>query len=43
MKTSRIPGFYNLTLDQRRTQLADSAGLSPVDLEAYSSNGGLSP
>jgi hydroxymethylglutaryl-CoA reductase len=42
MTTSRIPGFYNLALDHRRAKLAESAGLSPDDLAAYASNGGLS-
>jgi hydroxymethylglutaryl-CoA reductase len=42
MTTSRIPGFYNLTLDQRRAKLADAAGLTPENLLPFSS-GGLSP
>ncbi len=42
MTTSRISGFYNLTLDQRRAKLAESANLAPEDLAAYSLNGGLS-
>ncbi len=42
MTTSRIPGFYNLTLDERRAKLADAAGLTPPDLAAWTS-GGLSP
>ena len=42
MKTSRISGFYNLSLDQRRAKLAESAELAPGDLAAYSLNGGLS-
>jgi hydroxymethylglutaryl-CoA reductase len=41
MTTSRLSGFYNLTLDERRTQLAEAAALSPDDLAAYASNGGL--
>ena len=41
MTTSRITGFYNLTLDERRAKLAESAALSPNDLSAYVSNGGL--
>jgi hydroxymethylglutaryl-CoA reductase len=43
MATSRIPGFYNLTLDERRKELAEFAELSPDVLEAYAANGGLSP
>lgn len=42
MTTSRIPGFYNLSLDDRRAQLTKSAGLAPDDLAAYANNGGLS-
>ncbi len=42
MTASRISGFYNLTLDERRAKLADAAALSPDDLAAYVSNGGLS-
>ncbi len=41
MRTSRIPGFYNLGLDTRRARLAEAAGLSPNDLIAYATNGGL--
>ncbi len=41
MTTSRIPGFYNLTLEERRTKLADSASLTPEDLLPFSA-GGLS-
>jgi hydroxymethylglutaryl-CoA reductase len=43
MTNSRISGFYNLTQDERRAKLADSAGLNPDDLSAYAMNGGLSP
>jgi hydroxymethylglutaryl-CoA reductase len=42
MTTSRIAGFYNLTLDARRAKLADAAGLTPLELAAWTS-GGLSP
>lgn len=41
MTNSRISGFYNLTLEQRRAKLADAAALSLDDLAAYVSNGGL--
>ena len=41
MPTSRIPGFYNLHIDERRRKLAESAGLSLEDLSAYASGGGL--
>jgi len=42
MTSSRISGFYNLPLDERRARLAEAAALSPDDLAAYASNGGLS-
>jgi hydroxymethylglutaryl-CoA reductase len=41
MRTSRIPGFYNLGLDTRRARLAEAAGLAPNDLIAYATHGGL--
>jgi len=41
MTTSRIHGFYNLPLDERLTKLADAAGLSAVDLAAFTLTGGL--
>ena len=41
MPTSRIPGFYDLNIDERRRKLAESAGLSLEDLSAYASGGGL--
>ena len=43
MTTSRISGFYNLTLDERRAKLADSATLALDDLAAFHLNGGLTP
>jgi hydroxymethylglutaryl-CoA reductase len=43
MATSRIPGFYNLTLDERRKELAESANITPDVLAAFATNGGLSP
>ncbi|MCC6298435.1 MAG: hydroxymethylglutaryl-CoA reductase, degradative [Anaerolineales bacterium] len=36
MTNSRFPNFYKLTLDQRRVQLADAAGLSPFELTPFS-------
>ena len=42
MTTSRISGFYNMTLDERRTQLADAAHRAPEDLLPFTT-GGLSP
>jgi len=32
MTTSRISKFYNLTLDERRVQLADASQLTPDSL-----------
>ncbi|MCJ7583549.1 MAG: hydroxymethylglutaryl-CoA reductase, degradative [Anaerolineales bacterium] len=43
MTTSRIHGFYNLPLDERLTELANAAGLSAADLEAFTLTGGLAP
>ncbi len=37
MTTSRIPGFYNLTLEERRAKLADAADLSQGDLIPFTS------
>ncbi|MBI1855152.1 MAG: hydroxymethylglutaryl-CoA reductase, degradative [Chloroflexi bacterium] len=41
MTSSRISGFYNLTVDERRAKLAESASLSPDLLAVYATNGGL--
>ena len=38
MTTSRISKFYNLTLDERRVQLADASHLSPEDLLPFTSS-----
>jgi hydroxymethylglutaryl-CoA reductase len=40
MTNSRISGFYNLTLEERRAKLLESAPLSPEDLLPFT-NGGL--
>ncbi len=40
MITSRIPGFHNLSLAERRARLAEAGGLDPKDLLPYI-NGGL--
>jgi hydroxymethylglutaryl-CoA reductase len=42
MTTSRISGFYNMTLDERREKLADAAGLPQPELAAWTT-GGVSP
>ena len=39
---SRIPGFYNLSLDERLAELARRLGLSAEDLATFSGAGGLS-
>ena len=42
MTSSRISGFYNLTLDERRAKIADNSPLTPEDLLPFAS-GGLTP
>ena len=42
MTKSRIPGFYNLTLDERLKHLSGSADISADVLAPYAFNGGLS-
>ena len=41
MNTSRIPGFYNLPLDERLDKLAEAAGLSSGDIAALRTANGL--
>ena len=41
MISSRIPGFYNLTIEERRAKLADASHLTPEDLLPFTT-GGLS-
>ncbi len=41
MTNSRIPGFYNQPLNERRARLTQAAGLRQEDLAAYSEEGGL--
>jgi len=41
MTSSRIPGFYNLTLEERRAKLAHASHLTPEDLLPFTT-GGLS-
>ncbi|MBA4379691.1 MAG: 3-hydroxy-3-methylglutaryl-CoA reductase [Anaerolinea sp.] len=43
MATSRIAGFYNLSLGKRLAELVKAAGLSAVDLAAFQPIGGLTP
>ena len=42
MTNSRISGFYNLPLDERRAQIVDNAPLTPEDLLPFT-DGGLTP
>jgi hydroxymethylglutaryl-CoA reductase len=42
MTTSRISGFYNMTLEERRQKLVDMAHQTPDNLLPFT-NGGLSP
>lgn len=39
MTTSRISGFYNMTLDERRAKLADTSGQTLEDLSAWTTGG----
>jgi hydroxymethylglutaryl-CoA reductase len=41
MTTSRIPGFYNLPLNERLDKLAEAAGLSGEDITALQTGNGL--
>jgi hydroxymethylglutaryl-CoA reductase len=43
MTTSRIPGFYNLTLEERRAQLALVGNLTAEELAALDGEAGLAP
>ncbi len=43
MTTSRIPGFYNLPLAERRAQLASAGGLTAEELAALDGEAGLAP
>src|SRR6266545_4789118 len=42
MTTSRISGFYNMTLDERRAKLVDASDQTPENLLPFTT-GGLSP
>ncbi|RME88390.1 MAG: hydroxymethylglutaryl-CoA reductase, degradative [Anaerolineae bacterium] len=41
MATSRLPGFYNLSLTERLDRLAQASGLDPDDLAPFQTPGGL--
>ena len=43
MSTSRIPGFQNLTIEQRLEKLTCVTGISPDDLSEFRITGGLNP
>jgi hydroxymethylglutaryl-CoA reductase len=43
MTTSRIPGFYNLSLAERKARLASAAGLTAEELAALDGEAGLAP
>ena len=43
MSNSRIAAFYNLTLNERRVKVAESAGVELNDLAAYWTSGGIEP
>ena len=43
MTSSRIPGFYNKSLDERLMELVSASGLSTDQLSVFQSQGGLSP
>ena len=42
MTTSRISGFYNMTIEERRAKLAEATNRTPESLSAWTT-GGLSP
>ena len=42
MTSSRISGFYNLTIDERRAKIVESSHLTPEDLLPFT-DGGLAP
>ena len=42
MTNSRISGFYNITLEERRARLIEGSGLAPEGLVPFTT-GGLSP
>lgn len=42
-KSSRIPGFYNLSLDERLAHIASLTGLTDEEINVLKGEGGLSP
>ncbi|RPH60722.1 MAG: hydroxymethylglutaryl-CoA reductase, degradative [Chloroflexi bacterium] len=43
MPSSRIPGFYNKSLNERLAELSSASGLPTDELAVYQSQGGLAP
>jgi hydroxymethylglutaryl-CoA reductase len=43
MTTSRIPGFYNLSIGERLKTIASESSLTPAELAALSGTAGLTP
>jgi hydroxymethylglutaryl-CoA reductase len=41
MAYSKIPGFYNLPMDERLEKLAEAAGISPSEIEGFQTIHGL--
>jgi hydroxymethylglutaryl-CoA reductase len=42
-RTSRLPGFYKMTLDERRSLVSETTGTDPRDIERALEGGGLDP
>src|SRR5271165_2187994 len=42
-RTSRLPGFYKVTVHERRSLVGDATGCDPLDLERALEGGGLEP
>src|SRR5580692_5105446 len=40
-RTSRLPGFYKVTVQERRALLGDATGADPADIERALEGGGL--
>ena len=42
MNQSRFPGFYKLSIEERRALLAERFGLTPAEISVCDASGGLS-
>jgi hydroxymethylglutaryl-CoA reductase len=42
-RTSRLPGFYKMTLEERRSLVSETTGTDPRDIERALEGGGLDP